>query len=585
MTPSGRVLGFAAALVGVAAARLLWLDADPSPSMPDPSIMDEGLWADAARGAVLFPDGFRDPGSSVLQAGWFADDLGNSYLIAPLYTWLLVLCYQVFGIGLWQTRLLSALASIGIAAIGGRFVAARAGGGFGALTVVLLGICPLLDQHGRFALLESTQVCFLLLGFALLFPLRRSPWKAALAGMALAAAALVKPNALNFGALPLAAAFGIAWFDEARARAPGVHRRRLVEAALVGVGFLLVVGPLALPVWLRHWDAFTATVAYESGSANWRLGDHLLRLGLFLSRERVPGEQLLWGLVRNAPLGCAAVWLLLVRAAAGRRWQLLPGERELWFWAAIALAIGEFGYDHAARRQVLVAPLLVCLAVQFVRQRRLPAMPGPRARAVLAWFVLLLPLLLLLKPLLANAAGRCLAGLGAPADGTAGLLGGWCALAILGLLPVTLRRVDAQPWLARVERLGLPLLLALAVFETCRLSALPPRDYSVRRAQQQLAPLVRPGEVVMGDHAATLFQPLAVRTVRRVIAGHQYSSPRPNPDVAARLHPRYVVDYADPALREFDDVTRAGYRPIARVGLLRATAGDYCFEVELWERQ
>ncbi|MGE3174478.1 MAG: glycosyltransferase family 39 protein [Planctomycetota bacterium] len=584
--PAALLMFVAVALVAV--LRIWHLDADPPASMPDPTIMDEGLWADSARGHVLFPDG----------ADWFSDDLGNAYLIAPLYTFLLTGVYEVFGVGLWQTRLLAALASIATAALAGWFVTRRRGQSAGMLAVLLVGICPLLDQHGRFAMIESTQGLFLLLSFVLLFPPRRSLWAPLAAGAAMGCAVLVKPNSVQFGVLPFAAAFLLEWYREARAEhaatqppatpdpVGAVHRRRLREGALCCLGGAMALAAIGLPVWLPNWDAFVATVEHESGGAQWTLGDHLLRLGLIGSREPVPGEHRLWALLRHAPLCTLGIWVLLLGRARGHRLVSGPhGESALWVWLALSVASIELSYDHVARRQVLVVPAMAILcALSWSRRAevRAPARPWP---AWPSWFLMLLPAWILAKPTVANALAPLLRD-ATPDAATAGLLAGWLLLALLLAAPAVpmLLRLGAERAIVPLRAAAPPLLLLLAVHEASRLGAWPPHRFSIRDAQRQLAPLVAPGDIVLGQHAATLFQDEPVRTVRRVIAGRQYSSPRPNPDVAERLRPRFVLDYREPALQEFADVTATAFEPIAEVGLLSEPSGEFRFVLVLWRR-
>jgi 4-amino-4-deoxy-L-arabinose transferase-like glycosyltransferase len=562
------------AIGAVALLRLLFLDADPAPSMPDPTIMDEALWADSARGALWFPE------------GWFADDLGNAYLVAPLYTWLLHGIYQLLGIGLWQTRLLSALASIGTAALAGAMVRRRHGHGTAALATLLVGVCPLLDQHGRFALLESTQSFFLLASFALLFAARRAAWQAALAGAAMGAAMLVKPNSATFGALPFALAWLLEWRADVRAARPGVARARLCATAACVAGGATVLLGLGLPVWLAHWDAFTATLQYESGEANWRLGEHLLRLGVAGAREQAPGVQRLSALLRHAPLLALGTWLLLLRRAGGSSLPDWPASRPLWVWFATGMVVQETSYDHVARRLVLLLPAMAILCATAFAQRRAAAAATRPWPALLRWLLLVAPFVLLLKPSLANWLGPAIAALDPSlAAATACRAGGLLVLLLLALLPLLLRRRDPTGWYRRVRAVAPLLLAAAAVSEVVRLSALPPNEWTIVAAQQRMRPLVEAGEVVLGDNAAIVLQTARVRTVRRVIAGARYSSPRPNADVAERLRPRYVLDYKAPALREFADLTASGFEVIGEVGLLRETAGMHRFELQLWRRR
>jgi hypothetical protein len=200
--------------------------------------------------------------------------------------------------------------------------------------------------------------------------------------------------------------------------------------------------------------------------------------------------------------------------------------------------------------------------------------------------VLLFPLLVLAKPTIANATAFWFAREGA-GDETAGTLGGMVALAALLAVPAAFAALRWRPHAALelVDHVAHAALKALLLLEALRLAVVPPHEYSVREAQDRLAELVQPGEVALGEHAATLLQTTRVHTVRRVLAGHQYSSPRPNADVALRLKPRYVIDYADPSLRELTDVTAIGFERKARVVLLHEASDEYRFVLEFWERQ
>lgn len=571
---TGRRL-FVAVVLLVAAARLLWLTADPPPSMPDPTLMDEGLWADSARGRLLFAE------------GWFADDLGNAYLIAPLYTYLLTAIYWLFGIGLWQTRLLAALCSLGTALLAGRIVAGRHGERAAATTTALVGLCPLLDQYGRFAMLESPQGFALLVSFALLFPLRPTAVKAALAGAAMGAAMLIKPNAATFGVLPFACAFALEWRADVRSGRPGAMAARARQALAAILGGGVAIGAIGAPVWLAHWPEWLATVDHESGSANWRLADHLWRLGLAFAREDQPGRLRLSAWLRHAPLLSLGLWLLLLRRAGGTPLPDFARTRPLWVWLLVATVVHETSYDHVARRQVLFLPVVAILVASAHAARKAPAaavLPWSRAAT---WLLLVAPAAMLVKPWLANALAPLLQSMAPAHRGGAGHVGGWVVLLLAAAVPAiaVALRIDPAPWRRRVAALAPLLLAAAAVWEGTCLSALPPHEHTVRRAQDLLAARVEPGSIAVGEHASLLLQGTAVRTVRRVLPGAAYSSPRPNPDVCDRIPPRYVIDYVDPGLRAFADITAAGFAPVLEVGLLQETSGTSRFPLQLWQRR
>ncbi len=570
--PHRILAGTAIALVAV--ARLLHLDADPPASMPDPSLMDEGLWADSARGLVRFADPF-------------ADDLGNAWLIAPLYTLLQAGVYQLLGIGLWQTRVLAALASITTAALAGHAATRRAGPMPGLLVLLLCLVCPLLDQHGRFALLEGPLGTLLLASFLSLFPQQRTLTKSALGGALLGAAALLKPNAVTFGALPFAIAFVVDWRHAVRMREPAPHRTFLRHGAVAALAAAAVVAAIGGPIWYAHKAAFLATVASESGSANWRLGDHLLRLGLILAREGADGREFTWGLLRHAPLITCGLWLALVHRALGHRRTRDSFRSSLAIWIAVCFWLTETSYDHVSRRAVLfVPPLALWLVLVFRAPRATDARPW---RPWPALVLLLAPLGIAAKPALAQLAaiGLAIGGFRELPAETRGLLGGFAAIAawLAAAALLAWLRCDPVLWLRRCCATGPVLCALLFVGEALRLGALPPHEFTLRTAQQQIRGLVSDGEVAIGDFASVLLQATDVRTVRRVIPGTRYSSPRPNPDVVLRLRPRYVLDYEAAPLREFADVTDHGFRPIQQFPLLREPSGGHRYVVQLWERQ
>ena len=562
------------ALSLVAAARLFYLDADPPASMPDPSLMDEGLWSDSARGLVRFADPF-------------ADDLGNAWLIAPLYTLLQAGIYQLLGIGLWQTRVLSALASITTAALAGHAAARRAGPVPGCLVLLLCLLCPLLDQHGRFALLEGPLGTALLASFLLLFPQQRTLAKSGLGGALLGAAFLLKPNAVTFGAVPFAIAYAVAWRHAVRMHEPAPYRTFLGHGAIAALAAVAILAAIGGPIWHAHQAAFLATVASESGSANWRLADHVLRFGLLFAREGADGREFMWGLLRHAPCITCGLWLALAHRALGHRRTSDSFRPSLAIWVAIGFWFAETSYDHVSRRAVLFVPPLALWLVLTWRAPR--AADAPPWRAFSSFVLLLAPLGIAAKPALAQcaAAAFALGGLSELSPETRGHLGGFAGLAawLSAAALLTWLRCDPVPWLRRSCALGPVLCAILLASEALRLGALPPHEFTMRTAQQQIRGLVSDGEVAIGDFASVLLQSTNVITVRRVLPGARYSSPRPNPDVVLRLRPRYVIDYVAPELREFADVTDDGFRPIQQFYLLREPGGGHRYVVQLWERQ
>ncbi len=552
----------------VAAVRLCYLGADPPADMPEANPMDEGLWADAARGQHLFGD-------------WFADDTGNAWLISPLHSLLLAGVYQVFGIGLWQTRLVPALCGLGLSLLLGHFVGRRLGRRAGLLTLLLLGACPLLDQHCRTGLLESEQLWWIALAFVAIADAPPSLPRAALAGIALACAGATKPNALTVGAVPIGLVLLDSWWSAARASIDGCHRRHLGVLAMIGLTGLLTLLPFVLLVWLPHHAAWHEALFAESGADEWRLRDHLLRLGLAFGRETEPGVQRLWSLLRNAPAVALGFWAWSL-GRGGRPWQ--PGERALTIWALATLLIAEADYLHVGRRQLLTLPAFAALAASQLQAERVAVIAEPRRWRRLGWWLLLaLPLALLVRPAAVNRLNAWLAG----GPSTSYLLGlalplaavaAAAAAAAAGLLP------DPAPWRARVLRIA-PLLVALVLaFDATRLAWCNHPTRTIAAAQARLRQHLEPGAVVLGQHASLLCLELPVRTVRRTLLREFFATPRANPDAFERLRPRYLLDYRDPAVREFGDLPTAAYQDRLDLDYLPEPDGAARYQLVLRER-
>jgi len=565
---------FVLLLLLTALLRLLALSADPPASMPEAEPRDEGLWADAARGKLLFDD-------------WYADDTGCAASIAPLHSRVLEVVFGTLGIGLWQARLPSALASVGLAWMLGLWIGRRAGFLVANAAVAALAVCPLLDQHAHMNLLESSQTFWITASFCLLFAAEPRSWRALLAGVCMGAAYCTKPNTLQYGVLPLALAFLDQWRRNRDGASTGYHRQQCTTAAVAAVGGVALLLAAALPIWAGHWPQLTGNAWHLSGNANWNLVDHLLHFGLVGSRETDPGLQHLWGLLRQADTICLGAWLWLLASATGRL-SSRPGMRPALIWLLIDFVTSEISYQHVGRRQVLLLPPMAALLALLLADRpwqRPATMPVRRAWL---WFLLTLPVVLLAKPALCNAlAGQLpLPTVFARFAGAAGYQAGllyFLPWLVVVLVPVWLqldpRRLTglvlaSAPWL---------LLLAFAS-EVPRLCAVGPHQYTMIAAQQRLQPLVQAGEVVLGQNAPLLFMASPVRTVRRVVQEKDWATPLPNPDVFERLRPRYLVDYVRPEVQEMADLSRQGFRPLAAVEYMRETDGRFRYALQLWQR-
>lgn len=562
--PRQRWVWLAAALVAV--LRLAALDADPSPRMRDPVIMDEGLWAGSARGEVLFED-------------YFAEDHGEGYLIAPLYTHVLAGVYEVFGLGLWQTRLLAAATGAGALLLLGLWMAARGGTRAGVTTVLLGGVTQLFDQHSRIALLEMPEAFFVTASFVLLFARRRRILRAFAAGVAMAAAVSIKPNAVDFGVVPLALAYLLELGDARRAGAVREWGRR---GAATIVGGIIGLAAFAMPTWLSHWPQLLAAARFESGISYYTAAEHLFRLAH-------PGT---WTPIRDAPTVVLGCWCwLLVRP----RQPMEPTDRALLAWLVGALVMCEISFMPVPRRYVLVLLPGCAIAARFLMQH---GSFSQSSSVTLRWrlsrclLLVLLPAWLikrpfqeLLVPWLPQFGADWLPVTRMQHEDCRAYLATWIWLLVCigatALLWSWPRIVDRASRLA--GQLGSCAVVGLAIFESCHLGCLPPHTHSMVDATAALERVVPRGSVVGGMFAATLLLPWDVRTVWRVVPGRLYSTPPPNPDAAVRLQPDYVIDGVE-SFVEMSDVTASGFRKLLPLELLPGPEGPR-IRLLLWQRE
>ncbi|HHI80992.1 MAG TPA: hypothetical protein ENK02_13575 [Planctomycetes bacterium] len=520
-------------------SRLLLLSADPPSWMPGAWITDEGWWGDSARGLYFFGDPF-------------ADDFGTSFLLCPGYTWSLLLLFQSLGIGIFQLRLISALSGIllvlGLSSFVGKKVSPRL-----VPFALLLGILdPCLFGHSRVALLEVPQALWLLLALLPLLPEKPRRWGPFCSGVCLAIAFSIKPTAVTFGFLPIGMVLLLRLLRS---------RSAVREILFFGLGAALLLGPLLLFHILPHWDRFAATLASETATGKDQLLDKLLYFGKFFNSTDDDGKFLLLWSAKASPAILILSWLGLL-SLARRRDQFLrsdssqPRKRPFPFLRSLGtmelgiLAFVFFSFvayhserDQAHRRLALLVPGLALLGVHWAlekkKRRDVPL-------GMLSLLALSLPLLLAFKGL---ALPRLLPLLFPEAVRqdlrTSSNLAGLLTLLLwpLLLLPLLRWRSFFQGLATFALEKGGKLLLALALLLQAGLLATTctnPR-FDLVKEQTRLKEWVQAGETVLGDYAATLFFPIPVRTVRRVLPT-AFSAPPPNLDVFERLQPRYLCE-------------------------------------------
>lgn len=134
--------------------RIIYLNADPSFLMGIGDVGDEGYWAYNARNAILFHH-------------WIIDDFNQSIAAAPLFSVLVFLSFKLFGLGLFQDRLVSAVASFLTLIVLYFFTKDTWNKKAALCSVLILGFNAVFVMHNKLGQVESTMMFFLLLTFYL----------------------------------------------------------------------------------------------------------------------------------------------------------------------------------------------------------------------------------------------------------------------------------------------------------------------------------------------------------------------------------------------------------------------------------
>lgn len=590
-------------LLAVALSRFLFLEADPAVWMDCNYLMDEGLWADGARGKVFFDD-------------YFADDVGSPYLVTPAYTWFLQGIYTMSGVGLGQTRFLAALANVLIVVLCALFARAWAGSRAAIAVALLLGLSPFFWAHGRVALQESTQALFIVLSILLWFSRERSRGGAFASGVAMAVAVAVKPNSLTLGAAPLVAAavvpLLVARMAGGLAPCRDYAAHFIPRALAASAGFILPLGALFLfhivPNWARYWPVFWG----EAGSGKVSLKDYLLEIGMSFTTidltAGVEGRQR-WRLPGLSPaiFTIAVLYfmdLILRLRRSGRDYvNSLPiWEIGVMAWFIICWIMLESNYFKPERRYVNLVPILVLLGSVYAARLLRGEPQGPqetpapgwwnRLASLLLWATILFPVLVLVQPFAIGVLynfGRQfdLAFIKSVKIGHAGLalLTFWmlCAIALSFFA-----KPGAQLGGFITRKAGPALVLIFLLYEMAVLGRyyINP-EFTMRDRQQELRSAVSEGGTVLGSGAAQMFLPSRVRTVR-LIPADSFSNPPPNPDVWDRLQPRYLLQMVwyeylpNPA--RFEEYIEQGYNKILEVEVGAYKDGQPRARWELYDR-
>lgn len=134
----------------------LWdLSSDPSIFLDSGQVGDEGYWLYNARNLALF--------SSLAKDNFFHD-----LAAAPLFSFFSFLSFELFGVGFWQARLVSAISGVLTVLIAFR-IGLQVNKKTAVLSASLLAINTLLLLHNRLAVGESLSLVFSTLSFFYIF--------------------------------------------------------------------------------------------------------------------------------------------------------------------------------------------------------------------------------------------------------------------------------------------------------------------------------------------------------------------------------------------------------------------------------
>jgi len=327
-------------------------------------LTDEGAWAQNARQHLLFGQ-------------WVMDDHNAGLIVTPLYTMALRGIYRVIGIGLAETRLLSALSGwltcLLVYWLGRRLAGVRVG----LVAALVLGLSYFHLTQNRVGLTESFQLLFLtatILG-VLLAP-QRPAWALA-GGVAFVCSLLSKPSAVVLG-LPIALYWGVRWFRSRRAGGEGAFSwREPLLFALAAAVVLLLLGVIFV---LPNLDAVSAQLT--------RSLRHVYTAPAAVDDVRVPffgldavGLTLNEFFRQSGPL----LWLVLLYAVARLLRAAKPPLDELelfcWLWLGSGLAFLALQDYQPERRFLFLMPPLALLAGLACRAGALaiPGAPSDRA--------------------------------------------------------------------------------------------------------------------------------------------------------------------------------------------------------------
>ena len=322
---------------------------------------DEGAWVHNARNMALF--------------GAWTQDRWNPMYIAPVFTGLEYVAFALFGVGLWQARLISELtgvASVVLLALGVRRIAGREAG---VIAAALIATDYVYVMWNRAALMEASMVAFMVAAWYCYVRAQTQPLWGGLAAACALLAYFTKAAAIFFvAALGIEALLILVRPTTADSRA---SRKAAIAtlAGLVGCG-IVALAVFVVPNWTDYrfynWQmSVTRKPSYDAQSLVNRVTWFPIVHDIFTR---------MWFTVVVGVLGLIA--------SLGRWRVVSPAERLLSLWivlGALELLLHDVGNE---RRFVFFIPALIALtAIVLGRERRLvpeTVASIPRARALVA---------------------------------------------------------------------------------------------------------------------------------------------------------------------------------------------------------
>jgi 4-amino-4-deoxy-L-arabinose transferase-like glycosyltransferase len=369
----GEIARLAALALVVILPRVLFLDADPPGDLHVHFITDEGWWAHNARQQALF-------------GRWIMDDHNPPLWSTPVYSFLLWLVYEVLGVGLYQTRLLSGLAGAATCFAVYGFVRREATPRVAFISALVLGAGYFLLSNNRVAFTESLQLAFAVIAILAALRSRVAPGWAVVSALGLLLALLCKLSAISVG-LVIAALYGTLLLESRGRPVEQAIRWRavlvFVVTAAVGAAALGVL--YVAPNWQAILSEFRSNTLLAT-NPDLPTGGGIRPFLWYGFREEPGRPHVLNGFFAQEVALVVSVVLLAVTRLLG--WARGPAgslERCCWWWITLTLAFLAVQTYHPDRRYLLLVPpcsvLLGLAAGGAIRLQRPAEARVPRLRA------------------------------------------------------------------------------------------------------------------------------------------------------------------------------------------------------------